>query len=324
MSPTKWVSVTLNPAVDLSAEAEHFSVNQVNIVKEQHRYAAGKGINVAKVMSDLGASVTLTGFLGCNNRELFDEMFDVSGLDAQFVSVDGTNRTNIKVHAVNGETTDINFNGFSVQASDIERLHGKLLELARDHDGFIFAGSLPDNMDENVVTSWIKDLKQLGKKIVLDSSKAMLKAGVAAHPWLIKPNETEVSELLSRDVESIEDGVTAAQELVELGVNNVLISMGEKGLIWATETDVLLSTPPSVKPVSTVGAGDSVVAAFCWANQFGNPHSQIATATAIGALAVTQVGVGVPSTNLLDEMLNQVIVQRYLTRMTHETKYEIK
>ncbi|MGI3061648.1 1-phosphofructokinase [Vibrio alginolyticus] len=312
MNPTKWVSVTLNPAVDLSAEAEHFSVNQVNIVKKQHCYAAGKGINVAKVMSDLGASVTLTGFLGRSNRELFDEMFDASGLDAQFVSVDGTNRTNIKVHAGNGETTDINFNGFSVQSNDIERLHRKLLELARDYDGFIFAGSLPENIDENVVVRWIRELKQLGKKVVLDSSKAMLKAGVATQPWLIKPNEAEASELLGRAVDSIEDGVSAAQELVELGIDNVLISMGEKGVIWATETQVLLSTPPTVKPVSTVGAGDSVVAAFCWATQFDHPHRQIASATAVGALAVSQVGVGVPSNNLLDEMLKQVLVQRYV------------
>lgn len=309
MNPTKWVSVTLNPAIDLSVEAERFAVNQVNIVKEQHCYAAGKGINVAKVMSDLGTPVTLTGFLGRANRELFDEMFDVSGLDAQFVSVDGSNRTNIKIHANNGETTDINFDGFSVQSSDIERLHGKLLELACDHDGFIFAGSLP----ENVVIRWIRELKQLGKKVVLDSSKAMLKAGVAAQPWLIKPNETEASELLGRDVVSIEDGVTAAQELVELGIDNVLISMGEKGLIWATEKDVLLSTPPTVKPVSTVGAGDSVVAAFCWASQFDNPRRQLASATATGALAVCQVGVGVASINLLDEMLKQVLVRRYVT-----------
>ncbi|AEX22275.1 1-phosphofructokinase [Vibrio parahaemolyticus] len=312
MNPIKWVSVTLNPAIDLSAEAEDFSVNQVNIVKEQHRCAAGKGINVAKVMSDLGASVTLTGFLGHNNQELFDEMFDASGLDAQFVSVDGTNRTNIKVHASNGETTDINFGGFFVLPNDIERLHRKLLELASDHDGFIFAGSLPENIDESVVTSWMQELKHLGKKVVLDSSKAMLKAGVSAQPWLIKPNEVEASELLGRAVDSIEDGVTAAQELVEFGIDNVLISMGEKGVIWATETKVLLSTPPTVEPVSTVGAGDSVVAAFCWASQFDNPHRQIASATAIGALAVSQVGVGVASINLLDEMLKQVLVRQYV------------
>lgn len=313
MNPTKWVSVTLNPAIDLSARAKKFDKNQVNIVKEQHCYAAGKGINVAKVMSDLGASVTLTGFLGHTNRELFDEMFDASGLDAQFVIVDGTNRTNIKVHADNGETTDINFNGFSVQPNDIERLHRNLLELARDHDGFIFAGSLPENIDENVVASWMQELKQLGKKVVLDSSKAMLKAGVSTQPWLIKPNEKEASELLGRDVKSIEEGVKAAQELVERGIDNVLISMGKKGLIWATETDVLLSTSPTVKPVSTVGAGDSVVAAFCWASQFDNPHRQIASATAIGSLAVSQVGVGVASINLLDEMLKQVLVRRYVT-----------
>lgn len=244
MKLTKWVAVTLNPAIDLSARAENFDKNQVNIVKEQHRYAAGKGINVAKVMSDLGASVTLTGFLASNNRELFDEMFDASGLDARFVSVDGTNRTNIKIHANRGETTDVNFNGFSVQSTDIERLHEKLIELADENDGFIFAGSLPDNIDESVVTNWMKELKQLGKKVVLDSSKVMLKEGVSAHPWLIKPNETEASELLERAIESIEDGVMAAQELVNLGIDNVLISMGEKGLIWATDTEVLLSTPP--------------------------------------------------------------------------------
>lgn len=311
MKMEKWVTVTLNPAIDLSVQAENFSTNQVNTVKEVHRYAAGKGINVARVMFDLGSPVILTGFLALDNRELFDEMFLELGLDEQFVPVQGHNRTNIKVHDSSGETTDLNFNGFSVTSGDIEKLHNKLINLANVSDGFIFSGSLPENLDEKVVVDWMYDLKRLGKKVVLDSSKQMLCAGVTIKPWLIKPNEREVSELLGRRVGTIEEGICAARELVDSGIDNVLLSMGEKGLIWSSVSEVLIATPPKVQLVSTVGAGDSVVAGFCWASQLGDREQQIATATALGALSVSQTGVGVPSMALFDELRKRVSVRAF-------------
>ncbi|KJY82919.1 hypothetical protein TW81_12010 [Vibrio galatheae] len=312
MKVNKWVTVTLNPAIDLSAQAQDLALNQVNSVQETKRYAAGKGINVGKVLSDLGASVTLSGFLGRHNSKLFETFFASNGLNTHFVMVDGTNRTNIKIHDTSGGTTDINFNGFRVEESDIAALHKTILELATDHDGFIFAGSLPENLSEHIVVGWIEELKQLGKKVVLDSSKKMLCAGIKAKPWLVKPNETEISDYLGRKVESMEEAVDAASELVEQGIDNVIVSLGEKGLIWATQRQVLIAQPPKLTPVSTVGAGDSVVAGFCWASQFDNPERQVASATAIGALAVSQTGVGVGSLDALDAMLKQVFVREYV------------
>ncbi|GLT17750.1 phosphofructokinase [Vibrio zhanjiangensis] len=311
MKQTKWVTVTLNPAIDLSAKANGFAVNQVNTVKEHQRDAAGKGINVGRVLSDLGASVTLTGFLGQENSELFEALFDQYGLVNKFVMVAGTNRTNIKIHDNSGDTTDINFNGFAVTQEDIDRLHKQLLKLANTHQGFIFSGSLPENIEPQMVVSWIKELKNLGKKVVLDSSKEMLRQGMAAKPWMIKPNESEVSELLGKPVVSISQGVAAAMELVNQGIENVLLSMGEKGLIWVNQQQVLISTPPTLTPVSTVGAGDSVVAAFCWASQFDQPSKQLAHATAMGALAVLQTGVGLSSPAELEAMLKQIEVKEY-------------
>ncbi|CAM3607694.1 1-phosphofructokinase [Vibrio aquimaris] len=311
MKQTKWVTVTLNPAIDLSATANGFAVNQVNTVQEEQRDAAGKGINVGRVLSDLGAQVTLTGFLGQNNSELFESMFKQRGLNNNFVMVAGTNRTNIKIHDSSGDTTDINFNGFAVTQDDIKLLHKRLLKLANTHQGFIFSGSLPSNLDPHIVVSWIKELKSLGKKVVLDSSKEMLRQGISAKPWMIKPNETEISELLGKPIVTVSEGAAAAMELVNQGIDNVLLSMGEKGLIWVNQKQVLLSTPPVLKPVSTVGAGDSVVAAFCWASQFNQPNKQLANATAMGALAVSQTGVGLSSQAELQAMLKRIEVKEY-------------
>ncbi len=310
MKHFKWVTITLNPAIDLTGAVEVLSVKQVNTARQLSVAAAGKGINVAKVLSDLGADVTVSGFLGSENQEIFTQFFDVNRFNNKFVMVPGTTRTNIKLCETSGDTTDINFNGFAVTDENIKALEQTLYELAKNHDGFIFSGSLPENLSEEQVVIWMKSLNALGKKVVLDSSKSMLRAGTHARPWMIKPNESEVSELLGREVVTIEDGMAAARELSATGIEHVLVSMGEKGLLWFSRQCGRFANAPRVIPVSSVGAGDSVVATFCWAATYiESPKRQLAYAAAMGAIAVQQANVGVEDMSLLQEWADKVVVE---------------
>lgn len=306
----KVVTVTLNPALDLTGSLTEFNLGSVSLVSESNLHAAGKGVNVAKVLSELGAEVTVTGFLGQDNPELFHQLFAQIGVNDQFIEVNGATRINVKLVEASGRVNDINFPGVQVTAEEIERFESVLFRLAEDHDYFVIAGSLPGGVSPELCANWISQLRQLGKKVLFDSSKSALAAGISAHPWLIKPNNEELSELFSREFSSEEQCQQAAQTLGDKGIENVVVSMGANGVMWLNQGNWLKATPPKMQVVSTVGAGDTLVAGLCWGHmQALPPHELLQFATALSALAVSQVGVGVTSHEELEKIKLETQIQ---------------
>ncbi|MFV0576828.1 MAG: 1-phosphofructokinase [Vibrio sp.] len=311
MSKTnKVVTITLNPALDLTGHlSDQLNVGSVSLVSNSSLHPAGKGVNVAKVLSDLGANVTVTGFLGRDNQEPFCQLFEQINADDRFVRVAGATRINVKLVDINQGVSDINFPGVEVTQEAIQEFEKTLDELAQDHDFFVMAGSLPRGISPELCAQWIEQLHQKGKKVIFDSSRDALAAGLDAHPWLIKPNDEELSELLNQELSSIEEFKNGAQSLESKGIANIVISMGAKGVMWLNQGQWIQSQPPKMQVVSTVGAGDTLVAGLTWGhvNQWDKPEI-LNFATALSALAVTQVGVGVPNLDQVKELQQQVQV----------------
>lgn len=306
----KVVTITLNPALDLTGSLETLNVGSVSLVKEGNLHAAGKGVNVAKVLSDLGAEVTVTGFLGRDNQEMFCQLFDEMGAKDEFVRIQGSTRINVKLVEKNGEVSDINFPGIQVTPEDIAAFEETLLRLAQDHEFFVLAGSLPVGVSPSLCAAWIEKLHSLGKKVLFDSSRAALAAGLDAHPWLIKPNDEELSEFVGRELETPAECRAAAQQLADKGIENVLVSMGANGTMWLNQGQWQHAKPPRMSVVSTVGAGDTLVAGMCWGHMQEMEKQQLITfATALSALAVTQVGVGVTSASELAALQKEIQLQ---------------
>jgi 1-phosphofructokinase len=304
MKTNKVVTITLNPALDLTGSLASLNIGAVNLVNKSNFHAAGKGVNVAKVLSDLGAEVTVTGFLGKNNPELFHQLFEQIGVSNRFIEVEGSTRINVKLVEANGEVSDINFPGVEVSPADLKQFEQTLFELAETHDYFVIAGSLPGGVTPEKCASWIKHLRKLGKKVLFDSSKAALSAGIDASPWLIKPNDEELSDFVGRKLTSRSDCQQAAQTLAESGVENVVVSMGAEGVMWLNNNQWLTAQPPRMSVVSTVGAGDTLVAGLCWGHMQSMESSQLLRfATALSALAVSQVGVGLTSQVELENIM---------------------
>ncbi len=304
MKTNKVVTITLNPALDLTGSLTSLNIGAVNLVNKSNFHAAGKGVNVARVLSDLGAEVTVTGFLGKNNPELFHQLFEQIGVSNRFIEVEGSTRINVKLVEANGEVSDINFPGVEVSPSDLKQFEQTLFELAETHDYFVIAGSLPGGVTPEKCASWIKHLRNLGKKVLFDSSKAALSAGIDASPWLIKPNDEELSDFVGRKLMSRGDCQQAAQSLAESGVENVVVSMGAEGVMWLNNNQWLTAQPPRMSVVSTVGAGDTLVAGLCWGYMQSMESSQLLRfATALSALAVSQVGVGLTSQVELENIM---------------------
>lgn len=309
MMNNKVVTITLNPALDLTGSMAQLNVGSVSLVEQSSLHAAGKGVNVAKVLSELGADVTVTGFLGRDNQELFCQLFTELGVRDEFIRIAGATRINVKLVEQNGEVSDINFPGISVSQTDIEAFERTLLRLAQDHDYFVLAGSLPKGVSPQRCAGWIAQLRSMNKKVLFDSSREALLAGLDAKPWLIKPNDEELAQWCGRELATLMDCQQAAAELAQKEIENIVISMGAAGVMWLHHNEWLHAKPPKMHVVSTVGAGDTLVAGLCWGHmqQMEKEHL-LRFATALSALAVTQVGVGISDKEQLNTLQQQVQV----------------
>ncbi len=307
---TQIVTITLNPAVDQTAAIPNFRAGAVNRVAWEQSDPGGKGVNVAAFLSEFGLSVTVTGFLGQRNAELFQRFFEQKQITNRFIPIAGQTRVNIKViDDVRDQVTDINFPGQPPTAEDIQALHRTIDELAIAHDWFIISGSLPAGVPPNIYAVLTQRLKAQGKKVVLDASGESFRQALDMAPDAIKPNLEELSELLGRPLAEAE-AAGAARELLAQGIQTVVVSMGAKGAVFVEADQAIWAKPPQMQVVSTVSAGDAMVSGLVLAKLRGlglADAARLATAFSMGALS--QIGPRLPPPTVVEAFVEQVGVE---------------
>ena len=301
-------TVTLNPAFDLVGRLARIEIGEVNTVETLGLYPAGKGINVAKVLADLGIKLSVTGFLGEENQGDFVQAFAQNDVEDKFYRIAGKTRINVKITETEADVTDLNFLGFEIREQDWKAFIRQSQTWENQYDLVAVCGSLPRGVTPEQFAAWLESLHQQGLKVVLDSSNAALTAGLTAHPWLVKPNRRELEVWAGRSLHTIEEVIEAAEQLRSHGIENVIISMGEKGSVWLNSEGVLQAQPPHCKNVvSTVGAGDSMVAGLIYGfSQGWSKEKTLSFASATSALAVSQSNVGISDKQALEQILAQV------------------
>ena len=306
----KVATITLNAAYDLVGRLKRIELGEVNTVETLGLFPAGKGINVAKVLNDLGVEVAVGGFLGEDNQGDFEHMFRITGLQDKFQRVTGKTRINVKITETEADVTDLNFLGYQISAEDWQKFVADSLDYCKEFDIVAVCGSLPRGVTPELFADWLLQLHQAGVKVVLDSSNAALTAGLKANPWLVKPNHRELESWVGHSLPTLNDIIVAAKKLKAQGIANVIVSMGANGSLWLSDNAVVQAQPPKCENVvSTVGAGDSMVAGLIYG--FVNNLSQqetLAFASAVSAFAVSQSNVGVSDRALLEPILKQVKV----------------
>lgn len=302
------LTITLNPAIDITIELDELHIGAVNRQHQVTQHAAGKGLNVAQVLHDLGHHVVVSGFLGEKNKAIFQQHFQNMQFDDQFIYLDDETRQNIKIAEQSGRMTDVNGQGFQVTEADKTALLQRLESLSHAADFVVIAGSLPKGFSTDDLQSLIQLFKQKNKKIAIDSSGKALVAAIACDPWMIKPNTDELFESYGVAVETVADQQKLFQSL-DSQIRHIVISMGEHGVNWIRPDQILQAQPAKVSVKSTVGAGDSLLAGMIHgiASELTDADTLI-TATAIASHAVTQVGFRVPDTTRLNDLkLNTTI-----------------
>ncbi|WP_313085576.1 1-phosphofructokinase [Pseudomonas sp.] len=292
------LTVTLNPALDLTVQLPALRLGEVNRSDSLQVHAAGKGLNVAQVLADLGHEVTVTGFLGEGNPQAFELLFAARGFADEFVRVPGETRSNIKLAEADGQVTDVNGPGLTAGEAHCTELLARLERLAPVHDVVVVAGSLPQGIDTQWFVRLLQALASLGARVALDTSGAALREALATTPWLIKPNEHELAEARGIDLSDPQALAREATRLQAEGIDHVVVSQGAAGVSWFATGAAWHAQPPEVPVVSTVGAGDSLLAGMLHGLLEGWPAERtLAHATAIAAQAVGQVGFGITDTD---------------------------
>ncbi|MBP2299382.1 1-phosphofructokinase [Azospirillum picis] len=273
MNASPVVTVTLNPAIDQTITVEALKPGTVHRAGAVRHNAGGKGVNVASCLADWGTPVVAAGLLGIDNAVPFEALFAAKGISDAFLRLPGETRVNIKIaDLAAADTTDINLPGLSADPAALRRVAETLRGLVEDGMTVLLAGSLPDGLPVDAYATLTADLTAVGARVVLDSSGPPLAAALASGvvlPHCIKPNRHELEGWAGRPLPTDADLLAAARDLHRRGVGLVVVSLGVDGALFVTGDSALHGRLPPVNALSTVGAGDAMVAGLIAGFQAG-------------------------------------------------------
>ena len=255
------VTVTLNPALDYIAAVDPFLLGRVNRTKKELFFGGGKGINVSKVLTNLGLENIALGLIAGFTGEEIQNQAEKAGCKTDFVRLSkGISRINMKIRGK--EETEINGMGPEVSAEEMEQLYGKLDQL-EDGDFLALCGSIPASLKEDAYEKILERLKGKKINIAVDASKSLILNTLRFKPFLIKPNHFELGEMFGVEIKGHEEIVYYGKKLQQMGARNVLVSMASKGaVLLAEDGSIFTVAAPKGTVKNSVGAGDSMVAGF--------------------------------------------------------------
>ena len=303
-------TVTLNPALDKTVEIPSLTVDGVNRITAMRTDPGGKGINVSKVIQKLGGKSVAAGILGGDTGRVIQASLEAMELNTWFQFVEGETRTNMKIKdPVNHTNTDINEPGVTVSEEILSTLLKELLKKVSQGDIVVISGSMPKGSPKETYYLWTKAFREKGAKVFLDADGELLKAGLKASPYLIKPNDHELSQLVGRTLETPEELEQVAKDLMkEYGIEKVVVSMCSAGALYVTKEKTLYAEGLKVPVGSTVGAGDSVVGALAVAEESGmSLEETVRLSTATGAANVMCSGTQAAEYKAIRELIPQVV-----------------
>ena len=304
-------TLTLNPAMDKTVVIENFSPGGVNRIKSLRVDVGGKGINVSKCLKSLGCQSTAAAFWGGAAGQRGIAFLEENGIGSLAVSVAEDTRTNLKIiDPVRHENTDINEPGPAITEENMEQLLQKLDAQIRAGDILILSGSIPRGCAHTVYRDMILRYQEKGAQVYLDADGENFRQGITAAPALIKPNIDELNRHLGADLTDIGEIAEAAMGFVKQGIREVVVSLGAAGALLVKEGVCLKADGLQVPVLSTVGAGDSMVAALaCGAQRGLTDEQRLKLAIAISAASVMCSGTQAPETETIEKLYHQVTIR---------------
>lgn len=254
-------TVTLNPSIDYIIGIENIKEGYVNRSSYEKMIPGGKGINVSRVLNNLGVKSCSLGFIAGFTGKYIESFLKNEGIKTNFINIKEKNtRINIKIKS--NKETEINSKGPEVSHNYVKKLF-KLIKKIKNNDVVVLAGSIPSSLEKNIYEKIMFEISSKKVKIIVDAEKELLLNTLKYKPFLIKPNNYELGDIFNKNLENEDEIIKCAKELQKMGAKNVLVSLGAKGgLIVCENGNIFKCDAPSGKLINSTGAGDSVVAGF--------------------------------------------------------------
>lgn len=298
-------TLTFNPSVDYIVKLEGFQLGELNRTIAETRFPGGKGINVSRVLKEMGYTSKALGFIGGFTGEYISDFLQNEGIQTDFVKVQEDSRINIKLKT--DLETEINANGPKISKKDLQQLKEKIKALKKD-DLLVLAGSIPSTLPESTYEELVEICSGQSAGFIVDAEGDLLKKVLPHKPFLIKPNHHELSELFSTDISSCDEVIPYGKKLVEMGAKNVIVSLAGEGAVFMNEDSAFIAEVPKGNVKNSVGAGDSMVAGFLAEFQRTNDYLS-AFRFSVAAGSATAFSVGLCSKETVFDLLSQVHIK---------------
>lgn len=253
---------TMNLAIDLFIETDEMHPFMVNRTKEDDIQANGKGVNVSLVLKMLDFPSTALGFSAGFTGKYIEDYLQQKQIQTEFIEVPGMTRINVFTQVnQTGEEYKLVNQGPEIPQAAVHNFLNQIRAL-QEEDYLCVSGSLPRGLSPKVLIEISRICQEKGIHLIIDSSDQEVMDCLPYRPFLLKPNEEELSSWFGRKMVTDEDYFVYGQRLVELGAENVLLSLGEKGAILFTKDRVFRGNSPKGKVVNTACAGDTMLGGF--------------------------------------------------------------
>ncbi|MBD3108889.1 1-phosphofructokinase [Bacillus sp. AGMB 02131] len=299
-------TVTLNPSIDYIVEVDHFQLDHLNRIDRESKFPGGKGINVSRVLNTIDVPSKALGFVGGFTGGFIQDTLENEGVQTDFVKVQDDSRINIKLKT--GEETELNGQGPALTAENIEELNNKL-EALQEGDILVLAGSIPPSLPNTFYSELTQKFSARGVKVVVDAGGKILAEVLQDKPFLVKPNHHELSELFGTKITTVEEVIPYGKKVVEMGAQNVIVSMAGDGALLFTNGEVYTATIPKGKVLNSVGAGDSLVAGFI--GTYSKEQDFVkAFQTAVATGSATAFSQDLATKEKIDSLMDQVVITK--------------
>ena len=304
------LSVCPNPSVDCTVEVESLRIGGLNRVDNKVITYSGKALNVAIGVARLGGDSFATGFMFNENGAAFVRSLDNERVKNSFVWNEGNARVNYKIVDRRSMMTEINERGENVSQKACDDLVSLVSELSRFSSVVVISGSLPGGVDGDYYYRLAQAVPK-DKKLIVDATGENMYSALKRGVYLVKPNLDELQEITGTHYAGYDDMVEGCKKLIELGAENVLLSLGRKGAILTDGKDAWFCKSASVAVNSTVGAGDGMVAATAVMTENGKSKEEILRcAVAAGTASVTTPGTNLFYRDKYEEIYDKIKVTK--------------
>ncbi len=306
------LTVTLNAAIDKRYVIKGFEVGEVNRVACNQYSAGGKGLNVSRVAAILGSQVTAGGFVGGHAGAYIEEEIKKQGIETAFYHVEGESRSCINIYdEVSGVQTEVLETGIEISAEQEEAMIAEYDTLLDTCDVVALSGSVPKGVSDTVYQTLVRLAKAKNKKVIVDTSRNLLKKAIEEKPTMIKPNADEIADLMGIKNATREQVIEAAYKLHEEGIEIVAISLGKTGSIVIHDHTIYEVTVPEIDTVNSVGCGDSMIAGFAVALERNESlEGMIRLASATGTANALNEATGFVVMEDVERLMPQVSIKK--------------